>query len=397
MRYITRTVLLLSFVSLFADISSEMLYPIMPGFLSDIGMTALGIGLLEGFVAFLAGFGKVWFGSLSDMLDRRMVFVRGGYLLSTLAKPLMGLFPSVGPVVAARGVDRMGKGLRSASRDAVLYVESRPEDRGKVFGFHRTMDSIGAVIGPIIALIYLQAYPGDYITLFLLAFLPGILGVLLTLLIREPKPEPRKVELWASLKRPWAFWREASPTYKRMIGGFMLFALLNSSDFFLLLRADEAGMAFPDLLGAYLVYNIVYALSSWPLGGLGDRIGFRPVYLFSVLVFATCYFALGMVNDAFWLYVIFGLYGLFTAAHAGIAKSWLTLHIPPDQKATGIGLYEFLHTAFHLLASPLIGLIWVITTGETAFILIGALAFFTFLLLLFLLPSQPAAGTHRNN
>ncbi len=169
-RIVTRTIIILSLVSLFTDISSEMLYPVLPLFLKEIGFSVLAIGILEGLADAIAGFGKGYFGNLSDHLNRRNLFVRTGYLVSCLAKPLMGLFPTAGIVFTARTLDRFGKGLRTSPRDALLIEESEPQNRGRVFGFHRAMDTLGAVFGPLLAIYLLKQIPGDYTRLFIISF-----------------------------------------------------------------------------------------------------------------------------------------------------------------------------------------------------------------------------------
>lgn len=388
-RYITRAVLVLSMVSFFADISSEMLYPIMPAFLASIGFTALGIGLLEAGAKLVAGLGKSWFGSLSDHLDRRLPFIRLGYLLSALAKPLMGLFPFPAAVFGARNLDRVGKGMRGAARDAVLVSESKAEDRGKVFGFHRGMDTLGAAIGPVIALIYLYYRPEDYVGIFLIAFLPGICGVLATFFLlpeQERQPKPGKARPFKGI---FEFWKDSSPEYRKILSGGLVFALLNSTDMLLLLRASELGLTPGEVIGAYIMYNLVYAALSLPFGKWGDRFGFRNVYLVSVLVFALSYLGMGLADEKWMVWGIFVLYGAFTSANDGSMKSWLSLHIHKDRKATGLGLFGFLDTVFLAAASALAGLVWKLSSGEIVFLGVGIAGLVVFFLLLFILPRQP--------
>jgi MFS family permease len=373
-RYLTPTILLLSAISFFADLSSEMLYPIFPAFLKGVGMGALGIGLLDGLGSLVAGIGKVYFGAWSDEIDRRMPFVRWGYGLSALSRPIMGLLPYAGVVTGARALDRLGKGMRGAARDALLVGHSRPEDRGKVFGFHRSMDTLGAVLGPLIALAYLAWRPDDYTGLFILAFVPGIVPVFISFFVRETSPAASHKQVARPFAGIWRFWREASADYKLLLAGFVLFSLLNSSDMLLLLRAGEIGMAPRDLILAYLLYNLVYALAAWPLGGLGDRIGFKPVFVGSLVVFGGSYLAMGQIDSPVWIWAIFAAYGCFTAAHEGIAKSWLSLHIPKHAKATGQGLFHLLNTCALFIASAGAGLAWKLSTGALTFTVVGLAA-----------------------
>src|SRR5882724_131599 len=187
MRIITRTVLILSFVSLFADIASEMLYPVIPVYLKEIGFSFFWIGLLEGVVNFTAGISKGYFGKLSDEKGTRLPFVKLGYLFSAISKPLMATFAYPVWIFFVRTLDRLGKGVRTAARDALLSQEATKETKARVFGFHRGMDTVGATIGPIIALLFLYFRPHQYKTIFYLAFIPGVISVLLVFWVKEKK------------------------------------------------------------------------------------------------------------------------------------------------------------------------------------------------------------------
>lgn len=389
--FVTRLVLILSLVSFFADIASEMLYPVMPLYLKSVQFDEFAIGLLEGMAMLIAGFGKLWFGSLSDILDRRAIFIQSGYFLSAAAKPLFGLFPQVGAIFGIRALDRVGKGMRGSARDAVLVAESKPGDRGKVFGFHRGMDTLGAVVGPLLALAWLQFHPGDYITLFFIAFGPGMIGVLLTLLVKDRQPRNPNPGKARPFKGIFKFWKIAPPEYKRLLAGFILFSLINSTDLFLILKAHSSGMKEVSVIGAYLFYNLVYALASFPMGALADRTGFKNIYLLSIGIFAITYLGFSLTPSESMIWILFALYGLFTASHGSIAKSWISLYLPKDKRATGIGLYQFLHTMSLFVASPAAGLLWAYSSGEMMFQVAGIAALGLGVLLIFLLPSSKPA------
>src|SRR5688572_31646980 len=187
MRIITRTIIILSLVSLFADLASEMLYPVIPIYLKEIGFSIVWIGILEGFVNCTAGVSKGYFGKLSDEKGLRLPFIKLGYGLSALSKPLIGLFVAPVWIFFVRTLDRLGKGVRVAAKDALLSAETTKTNKGKVFGFNRALHMAGATIGPAIALVFLLYYPGEYRTLFFLAFIPGIISVLLNFLLKEKK------------------------------------------------------------------------------------------------------------------------------------------------------------------------------------------------------------------
>ena len=188
---ITKTVWLLSFVSLFTDIASEMLYPVMPVYLKSIGFSALLIGILEGIAEATAGLSKGYFGNLSDRKGLRVPFVRLGYFLSSLSKPMLAAFTFPIWVFFSRTLDRLGKGIRTSARDALLSAESTPETKARIFGLHRGMDTAGAIIGPVIALLLFWIFPDNFVLIFLIAFIPGIFSSFLTFLIKEKKLEEK--------------------------------------------------------------------------------------------------------------------------------------------------------------------------------------------------------------
>ena len=231
-RIITRPILIVSVVSLLTDIASEMLYPVMPMFLKSIGFTIVGIGILEGFVEAFAGLSKGYFGHLSDKIGKRVPFIRFGYTLSALAKPLMALMTFPVWIFLMRTVERLGKGIRTNARDAFLSDHSTPETKGRVFGFHRGMDTLGAAIGPIIALVVLYYLPERYRLLFVISVIPGILAVFFTFLVKDTI---RKPSLRSSEKSLFAFvsyWKRSNSTYKFIVIGLLAFTLINSSDAF---------------------------------------------------------------------------------------------------------------------------------------------------------------------
>ncbi len=378
-RIFTRTIIILSLVSLFTDISSEMLYPVLPLFLKEIGFSVLAIGILEGLADAIAGFGKGYFGNLSDSLNRRNLFVRTGYLLSCLAKPLMGLFPTATVVFPARTLDRFGKGLRTSPRDALLIDESEPQNRGKVFGFHRAMDTLGAVFGPLLAIYLLEQIPGDYTRLFLLAFIPGIIAFFFTLYLPAEKPVKNKNREFSPLHifKFFSFWKESNAHYKKLVIGFIFFALFNSSDLFLLLRAKDFGMPDLTIIGAYVLYNIVYAIMSYPMGNLADRIGLKTIYISGLLLFSVIYMIFGLGIPSYGVWILLGFYGLFSATNESITKAWISLYLPTDKKGTGMGLYHTLSTLAFTIASPLTGLLWEFAGAQTAFTVIAISALLT--------------------
>jgi MFS family permease len=369
MRIITRTVLILSLVSLFADIASEMLYPIIPVYLKEIGFSVLWIGILEGVVNFTAGITKGYFGKLSDEKGRRLPFIKLGYFLSALSKPLMGFFVAPVWIFFVRTLDRLGKGMRVAPKDALLSEEATKETKARVFGFNRSLDTAGATIGPVVALIFLLLYPGQYSTLFYLAFIPGLISVLLIFFLKEKRREVStmaKGNFFSFFK----YWKIATPEYKRLVGGLLLFALFNSSDIFLLLKTKEAiGEATINLFGvdfksdtitiaAYVFYNLVFALGSYPLGVLADRLGFKKVFMAGLVLFAITYAGFAFNPSVVGIFILFFVYGIYAAATEGVVKAWITNIAHEKNTATAIGFYTSCQSVCTLLASIIAGAVW---------------------------------------
>lgn len=367
MKGISRTVWVLSLISLFTDAASEMLYPVMPAYLRSIGFSVLLIGILEGIAEFTTGISKGYFGRLSDEHSRRTPFVQLGYALSAFAKPLLAV--SVHPlwVFLVRTADRLGKGIRTGARDALLSDEATPVTKGKVFGFHRSMDTVGAVIGPLLALLYLHYHPENYRGLFLVAFIPGVLAVALSLLLRDNyhrlSPSKKNVSFFSAFR----YWRESSVPYRTVVKGLLLFALFNSSDVFLLLKVKESGADDRTVIMVYIFYNLVYALSAFPLGVLADKIGLKRMYILGVILFATVYLGMSFTDSLHIYYLLFFVYGLYAAATEGVARAWITNLADKKDTATAIGTYTAFQSVSTLLASSLAGWIWFAFGPTTTF------------------------------
>lgn len=369
MRIITRTVLILSFVSLFADVASEMLYPIIPVYLKEIGFSVFWIGILEGFVNFAAGISKGYFGKLSDEKGIRLPFVKLGYFLSAVSKPLIGFFTIPVWIFFVRTLDRLGKGIRVAAKDALLSQEATKKTKARVFGFNRSLDTAGATIGPVIALIFLLYYPKDYKTLFYLAFIPGVISVLFLFLLKEKKQPVSTLEK-GNFFTFFKYWKIATPEYKKLVTGLLLFALFNSSDLFLILKTKEAigdntlKIFNAELdsdtitIAAYVVYNLVWALGSYPLGILADKIGFKKLFMIGLLLFAIVYAGFAFDPSIKTIFILFGIYGIFSAATDGVSKAWITNIAHDKNTATAIGFYTSCQSICTLGASTIAGLIW---------------------------------------
>ena len=384
-KIITKTIWILSFVSLFTDMASEMLYPIMPLFLKYIGYNFIFIGILEGVAEAVAGLSKSYFGQRSDNSGKRLPFVQLGYFFSAISKPMLALFIYPWWIFLSRTIDRLGKGIRTGARDAMLSDESRPETKGRVFGFHRSMDTMGAVFGPAIALVYLYFYPHNYKTLFLIAFLPGMLAVISTLLIKEKKrpqiinPDGKRAK--ANVFAFAAYWKNSTPQYKKLVTGLLLFALFNSSDVFLLLKMKESGYNDTSIIGVYIFYNLVFALLAYPIGILADRIGLKKVFIWGLFAFSLVYIGFAINNNITVFFLLFFLYGVYAAATEGISKAWISNIVAESETATAIGTYSGFQSICALIASTLCGLLWFNFGAMFTFLLT---AFVTLLVILYL-------------
>ena len=365
MKYLTRTVWLLSILSLLNDISSEMLYPVLPLFLHSVGFSVAMIGVMEGLGEVIGGGGKGYFGAMSDAMGRRLPFVQSGYLLSALSKLAMSAFSFPAWIFSARTGDKVGKSIRTAARDAMLSGESTPQNKGKVFGFHRGMDTLGAVIGPMVALVLMYYYPGRYQLFFFIAFVPAIAGLGLTFLMREKKskPDPSKSYQYGIV---FTYFKNANSDYRKVVWGILLFSLFNSSDLFLLMKIKETVSDERYVIGAYMFYNVIYAFASFPLGAVGDRFGLRKTYIAGLVIFAGVYLLMALGQSLSFFVAAFLLYGIYSAATDGISKALISTLVPKEEMGTAVGSMAGLSALAVALSSALTGLVWNYISGEAA-------------------------------
>ena len=369
-------------MSLFTDTASEMLYPIMPIYLKSIGFSIVVIGILEGVAEATAGLSKGYFGKLSDNSGKRVPFVQVGYALSAISKPMMAIFIYPLWIFFSRTIDRVGKGIRTGARDAILSDEATPQTKGKVFGFHRSMDTVGAVLGPAFALLYLYFNPQQYKTLFFIAFIPGVLAVLASLYLKDNRKtflkEKRKTPFFSFLQ----YWNASPSNYRKLVAGLLVFTLFNSSDVFLLLKAKQSGVSDTVIIGAYIFYNLVYALFAFPLGIVADKIGLKKMFLLGLTIFVVVYFGMSTNISTYFFFGLFFLYGVYAAATEGISKAWISNISDKKDTATAIGTYSGLQSICTMLASSLAGLIWFEFGASATFIIT---AFATLLVIVYLL------------
>jgi MFS family permease len=354
-----RNVFLLGGVSFFTDISSEMLYPLVPVFLTAVlGAPMAVLGVIEGLAESVANILKIFSGWWSDRLGKRKPFVIGGYGLSAFSKPALALAAGWPFVLAMRLADRTGKGLRTSSRDALIADYTHPSQRGRAYGLHRAMDSFGAVLGPLAALYFMSRLgdrPEAYRTVFLWAFLPAALGVLLLFVVREKPFTPR-------YQRPAFAWSIFGRNFRVFVLVNLVFALGNSSDVFLILRAKDlfasTANAMVTVILAYVLYNLTYSLGSLPAGVLADRIGARRVFSMGLLLFAVVYLGFAWNHNPNLVWVLFAVYGLYTAFTDGVGKAYASKLVRDEFRATGLGVYHMSNGLANFAASAAAGLLW---------------------------------------
>jgi MFS family permease len=351
---LSRNIRVLSLVSFFQDTASEMLYPVLPLFVTSVlGASPAILGLIEGVAEATASISKIVSGRLAD-LRRRRPLVAAGYAVSSISKPLIGLAGGWPLVLVGRFTDRMGKGMRGPPRDALIADDSTPANRGRAFGFHRAADTAGAVVGPLIGLGLYQLIGHKLRPLFFIAFIPAAISVGLILFVRErPHPKPDEAHVWPGLhpaRLPRSYWKVVS-----LLGAF---ALVNFSDTLLLLRATDLGFGFTGVVVLYVLYNLSYATLSYPAGVISDRVPRRIVFAVGLLLFGVAYTGLGIINTSAWLWVLFPVYGGYTALTDGVSRAWIADLVPPDQVGTALGAYGGIAGAGAFIASLWAGLAW---------------------------------------
>ena len=362
-RNLPRTVWLLGLISLVNDTASDMIYPLVPLYLTSVLMAGpKALGLIEGIAEAVSSLLKLFAGVLADRSRHVKIWVLGGYTIAGFARPLLGLTTSWLGVLACRFADRVGKGLRSAPRDAMLSLSVDPSQRGLAFGLHRAMDNLGAVIGPLVAAAMLAlGVPMRHV--FLWAIVPALVVVGLALWIKEPAREPAIKHINFS----WTL-RDFPPQFRRYIVVLALFTLGNSSNMFLLLRARDLGLPQTQVPILWALVSLVAAVFSTPLSALSDRLGRTRLIVIGWCVYAAFYLILGLQHDNTWLlWPMFAGYGLFLAATEGAEKALVADLVPHSIMGTAYGWYNLVVGLFLLPASLLFGWLWQAFAPQVAF------------------------------
>ncbi|MFJ9844829.1 MFS transporter [Kitasatospora sp. NPDC101155] len=357
--WLTRNVKVLCGVSFLQDAASELLYPILPIFLTTVlGAPPAVVGAIEGLAEGAASLTKLAAGRLADRFPRKPL-IAAGYGLAALGKLLIALATAWPVVLLARVTDRLGKGLRSAPRDALLVDGVPKSQRGRVFGLHRAADTAGAVVGPLIGLGLNAALDHRLRPLLWIAVIPAVLSVLLTRAVADPaRPRSKPEAAPVPGARHSAPYRSLPARYWRVTGLLTLFALANFPDSLLLLRAHQVGLSTAGVFAAYALYNLAYAAASYPAGALSDRLPRRAVYAVGLVFFAIGYLGLAHAHQAWQIFTVLALYGGFNACTDGVGKAWISGIVPDRAQGTAQGVYQGLTGAGVLGAGLWAGLAW---------------------------------------
>lgn len=348
-----QNVFILGLVSLFMDISSEMIYPLIPIFLSDVlHASKASIGLIEGIAESTASILKAFSGWLSDKLGKRKAVIFWGYGISVFSRPILATATSWINVLIYRFTDRVGKGVRTAPRDAIIADSIEKESLGKAFGFHRSMDTIGAIIGPSVAFFLLALLSGNLKLVFWISIIPGLIALaLIAIFVIESKRISGSKTQKISMKG-------LDRNFKAFLFIAALFALAKTSDAFLVLRAQEIGVGVSAIPLLYLTFNIASAVFSTPVGIFADKIGKRKIILFSYFLFSLIFIGFALATSNLQVWLLFIAYGFFVAINEGVQRAYVATVIKPEIKATGYGVYHMVIGLFTLPSGIIGGLLW---------------------------------------
>lgn len=366
--WLTRNLVVLSWVSLFQDTASELLYPVLPIFLTSVlGAPVAVVAVTEGVADGVASISKLVSGRLADRRSRKR-FVAWGYGMAAGAKMLIAAATVWPLVLVARVIDRVGKGVRGAPRDALIADMTPSEHRGRAFGFHRSIDTLGAVLGPLLGLGLYAAMDHRIRPLLVIAAIPAVVSVALVALVREPNrptalPETAKVV--GADRLPARYWRVVA-----VLGAF---ALVNFSDALLLLRAKHLGLSLGAVIGAYALYNLTYTLLSYPAGAISDRVPRRLVYAAGLAIFAVAYIGLGTATSSTAVWILLPIYGGYIALTEAVSKAWIVDLVAADTTGRALGNQQAIAGVGSIVAGLWAGLLWG-GSGTTPLVTAGIVA-----------------------
>ncbi len=386
-RGITMPVFVVSIVSFLNDVASDMIYPIVPIFLTTVlGAPVTVVGLMEGIAESTSSFLRIASGAASDKLRKRKPFIVIGYMLSASSKFFYAFATSWHSVLVGRFSDRLGKGVRTAARDAYIAQNTAPRDRGKAFGFHRGMDTLGAVAGPLIGILLLQYFGEDYHKIFLFSLIPTAIAVALLIIFLKEKPWdiPEKNErtsirgVLRNFPKPLIIFLVIN----------MIFAIGNSSDAFIILRTQGLGFTMISTILVYALFNFTYASFSVPAGIVSDKMGPRNILVLGFIIFSVVYLLFGYATTPLFIWILFPLYGVYMALTDGVSKAYISNIVPGEVLGTAYGIYQFAIGFCAFFASLIAGLLWTKVGEQAPFIFGGVMALIAALLLILVGPKR---------
>ncbi|KPJ73987.1 hypothetical protein AMJ52_02275 [candidate division TA06 bacterium DG_78] len=347
-----KNIFILGLVSLFSDLSSQMVYPLIPEFLVSIGANKAIIGIIEGIAESTASIFRTVFGKLSDKLKKRKLFIFLGYFLSAFSRPILYLANVWSVVLGVRFSDRVGKAIRNPARDALISTSVDASERGKAFGFQRAMDRAGAIGGPLLAMLVLMLFNNNVRFVFLLSVIPGVLTVFLVRFAKETtvadKSDSTAVQKHSLRNAPFLIFLIST----------IVFTLGNSSNAFLILKAREAGLSVALIPVIWIVYNIFCTLSSPLFGSLSDKVGRKPIIIVSFLYYSAVYFLFGFARSVWIVWILFAAYGIYYGLSEGVFRAYIADLVVPENRATAYGLFNTGIGLALFPASLIMGTMW---------------------------------------
>jgi MFS family permease len=374
-------VIITGIASFFTDISTEMVYPIIPFFLTSVlGVGPAILGLIEGFAESLASLLKVFSGYFSDKQKKRKPLAIFGYGSSTIGKAILYLSTGWVSVFVARMIDRLGKGIRTAPRDALIADSTPKEKRGRAYGLHRAMDTLGAAVGVLLAYIFIKSNALNYSKIFLWSILPALIGVLFLFFARETISTA-----WRERAKIKLHWKQLPMKLRLFLIVVFIFALGNSSNQFLMLRAKSLGYPVTKVLLLYLFYNVTYGLLSFPIGRLSDKIGRKRILVIGYFIYGIVYLGFAIIGKHSLLWLLFGVYGFYSAFNEGIEKAFVSDIASQEIRGTIIGLHATLVGVGLLPASLIAGGLWQAVGAPAPFYFGGAMGLLAAIALIFVI------------
>ncbi|MCL2130100.1 MAG: MFS transporter [Treponema sp.] len=379
---IASNIILLGLVSFFTDISSEMVYPILPIYLSSImGATPTIIGIIEGIAESIASIIKLVSGIFADKYGNKKRLAFFGYFSSVLNKVIILFSVTWTGVLLARIVDRFGKGIRTAPRDALIAESADKTQLGKSYGFHKGLDLLGTAIGIMLAFIILTQNSNNFKKIFLYSLIPAILGIIIILFVKDKKEKAAKKDISFN-------WKSLDKRFKLFLIFIFIFTLGNSSNAFILLRAYNAGFTAQNAILLYFIYNITASILSYPLGSLSDKLGRKNILCIGYFLYGLVYFGIGLLSGKIIFIALFIIYGFYTAFTAGIERALIVEIVPETQKASALGLHAAIVGIGLLPASIIAGVLWDLMGQAIPFVFGGILAFITCVGIFFIFPRK---------